>query len=346
MTDRSLKKGLGPGSLVYVGENPDTPVKARIMDYDANKLEELDLKHFNECARFRKTDSVTWIDVDGVHDPEVVSGICEHFDVHVLVQEDIMNSESRPKVEFFDEYMFIVIKMIDFHSVTKHLNVEQFSMVVGRDYIITFQERPGDSFGSIRDRIRTAKGRVRSKDATFLAYLLLDVIVDNYIAVSENYAAQLDALEAQVLKKSNERTLLSILSLRKELIDFKRSIDPLRDALNTIQREVSSDVSRYYRDVYDHLIHESENLAMYREIVVNLLDLHHANLSYRTNSVMKVLTVITTIFVPLTFFVGVYGMNFKNMPELKWHYGYYAAWAFMAAIVAFQLFYFRRKKWL
>lgn len=316
------------------------------MDYDASQLEEIEVNDLSQCDPFTSTPSVTWVDVDGAHDPIMVEEIGKKFGIHILVLEDVMNAESRPKVEFFDDYMFIVMKMIDVDPQSGQLHVEQFSLIAGERYLITFQDQPGDSFDRVRDSIRSAKGRVRSKDARYLAYLLLDVIVDNYIAASEGYAERIDALERQVLGKPNERTLLTLLALRKELMDFKRSVDPLKEAVNSIQREVPADIGKYYRDLYDHIVHESENLAMYREMLLNLLDLYHSTLSYRMNGVMKVLTVITTIFVPLTFFVGIYGMNFKHMPELSWEYGYYLAWAFMVVIVVLQLSYFRRKGWL
>jgi magnesium transporter len=343
---RSAKRGLGPGSLVHVGKTRNHSVKVRLMDYDAAQFVELEVSDLQLCDPFANSPSVTWIDVDGAHDASVVEEIGKKFGIHILVLEDVMNAESRPKVEFFDDYMFIVMKMIDADPQTGELHVEQFSLIAGEHYLITFQDQPGDSFDRVRDSIRNAKGRVRTKDARYLAYLLLDVIIDNYIVVSEGYAERIEAAERQVLARPNERVLLTLLALRKELMDFKRSIDPLKEAVNSIQREVPADIGKYYRDLYDHIVHESENLAMYREMLLNLLDLYHSTLSYRMNGVMKVLTVITTIFVPLTFFVGVYGMNFDNMPELRWHYGYYAAWAFMVVTIVLQFIYFRRKGWL
>ncbi|MCC6601404.1 MAG: magnesium/cobalt transporter CorA [Crocinitomicaceae bacterium] len=358
MTDRTSKKGLGPGTLVHIGEKRTEKVNVRIIDYTHSSLREINLSDQSQCDEFVESDSVTWIDVDGIHDPSIIEGIGQKFNVHILVLEDIMNSESRPKVEFFDNYLFMTLKMIDFDKTSKHLNVEQFSLIIGKNYVITFQELPGDSFDSIRSRIRTSKGKVRTKDSYYLAYLLLDVIIDNYIAVSESYAEQIENLEANVLRKANEFTLHRILSLRKQLLDFKRSIDPLKEAINLIQKELDDNIAKYYRDLYDHIIYESENLVVYREMLVNLLDLYHSSLSFRMNNVMKVLTIITTIFVPLTFIVGVYGMNFAsadpvtgaslpyNMPELYNPYGYPIVIGAMILIVAGMFIYFRRKKWL
>jgi magnesium transporter len=209
-----------------------------------------------------------------------------------------------------------------------------------------FQERPGDSFDSIRERIRTSKGKVRSKDGHYLAYLILDTVVDNYISVSEKLATQIESLENIVITKPTQNTLHGILELRKELLDFKRSIDPLKEAINTVTRELDDEIAKYFRDLHDHIIYESENLNMYREMLSNMLELYHSNQQMKMNQIMKVMTIMTTIFVPLTFLVGVYGMNFDNMPELHTASGYYYVWGFMVVIVGFMLIYFQRKKWL
>lgn len=346
MTDRSFKAGMGPESLVHVGEKRSDAVSVRIMNYHPGDLQELHPARTMDCHSYLKMEGITWVDVDGIHDPKVVEEIGQTFDIHMLVLEDIMNSFGRPKVEFFDDYMFIIIKMLEYDEKTGELEMEQFSLIVGDNYLITFQERPGDNFNPIRERIRTAKGKVRGKDARYLAYLLLDVIVDNYIKASQDYSERIDQLENQVMARTNETTLRRILSLRKELLDFKRTIDPLKEAINSIQKELDQDIAKYYRDLYDHLVSESENLAVYREMLSNLLDLHHSSLSYKMNNVMKVLTIITTIFVPLTFIVGVYGMNFDNMPELHWRYGYFDILAVMLALTLGMLYFFKKKRWL
>ncbi len=345
-TARSAKSGLGPGSLVHIGDKSELAVKIRVIDYDHHKVDEMTIDEFDQCNILRDSTSVSWVDIDGIHDAHIIEEIGKKFGIHVLVLEDIMNSTSRPKVEFFDTYMFITLKMLELEADSKLLNVEQLSLIVGEKYLIMFQEHPGDSFNPIRKRIRSAQGKVRSKDAYYLAYLILDTVVDNYITVSEKFAEQIENLEAVVIKRPNEFTLQRILNLRKELLDFKRSIDPLKEAINTMTRELDEEMAKYYRDLHDHIIYESENLAMYREMIVNLLDLYHSNLGMRMNQVMKVLTIITTIFVPLTFVVGVYGMNFDNMPELRSKNGYFIVLGGMFIIVMGMLLYFRRKKWL
>ncbi len=345
-TTRSAKSGLGPGSLVHVGEKRNVEVKVRLIDYDQLHFEDKAISNLSDCDLLKDTETVSWLDVDGIHDASVIEEIGKKFDIHILVMEDIMNSTSRPKVEFFDDYAFITVKMLEMDPKTKKLEVEQLSLIVGQKYLLMFQEHPGDSFDQIRERIKTAKGKVRTKDAFYLAYLILDIVIDNYISVSETFSQHIENLEKIVLSKPGEFTLHRILHLRKELIDFKRSIDPMKEAINSMTRELDEDMAKYYRDLHDHIIYESENLVMYREMITNLLDLYHSNLGMKMNQVIKMLTIITTIFVPLTFIVGVYGMNFDNMPELRSEYGYYWVLGGMGALVIAMIVYFARKKWL
>jgi magnesium transporter len=343
---RNIKAGLGPESLVHIGDRKNSPVAIKVIDYNQSEIQELVVNDIESCEQFTGKDSVSWLDIDGIHDSNIIAALGKKFNIHMLVLEDIMNSTSRPKIEFFDDYTFITLKMLELDVAKKNLNVEQLSLIIGSNYVLMFQERAGDFFDPIRERIRTSKGKVRSKDAYYLAYLILDTVVDNYITVSEQLASQIELMEDLVLRKPSEFTLHRILSMRKELLDFKRSIDPLKEAINTMTRELDEDLAKYYRDLHDHLIYESENLAMYREMIVNLLDLYHSTLGMKMNQVIKVLTIITTIFVPLTFIVGVYGMNFENMPETKTEYGYFVVLAGMAVLVMVMLIYFRKKRWM
>ncbi len=256
-----------------------------------------------------------------------------------------MNAHSRPKVEFYDNFTFITLKMLEQRK-GGVMESEQLSLIIGEKFLLMFQEEPGDNFDPIRTRIRTSRGKVRSRDAYYLAYLVLDTVIDNYIHVGEKLALQIEDLEKAVVTRPTQLIQQRILRLRREILGFKHSIDPLKEAINSIQRELDDNISRYYRDLYDHIIYESENLAIYREMLDNLLELYHSSLSVRNNEVVKVLTVVTTIFVPLTFLVGVYGMNFEYMPETKWRYGYPTILASMLALVIGMLVYFRRKRWI
>lgn len=344
--NRASKAGMGPGSLVYIGNERNTSISIRVISFNADTLEEAVITNYSDLSKYKTTDAVSWIDIDGIHDTKLIEEIGTIFGVHVLVQEDILNTTSRPKVEVFEDYTFVTLRMLDFQSDAGSINDEQFSMIIGNGFLVTFQERPGDDFNGIRDRIRLSKGRVRSKDSEYLAYLLLDVVVDNYIKVSQQFFEKIEKLEALVVSKSNESTLYAILNLRKDLIHFKRSVDPLKEAINTLHNETENDNRKYFRDLHDHIIYESENLIMYREMLGNLLDLHHSRLNIKTNDVMRVLTIITTIFVPLTFIVGLYGMNFENMPELHWRNGYLYVWILIIFSVLGMIIFFRRQKWL
>ncbi|HEY8405028.1 MAG TPA: magnesium/cobalt transporter CorA [Flavobacteriales bacterium] len=343
---RSSKKGLDPGSLVHIGSVKSAPVHISSIIYHQDMVMENPDTDPKKCSELLSDNHITWLNVDGIHQPQIISELGQQLKIHSLVLEDIMNSMTRPKVEIFDDYLFVTLKTLEVNESHRGLLVEQLSIVIGKNYLVTFQENSQDNFGSIRERIRTAKGKVRTKDAYYLLYLILDTVVDNYIAISEKFAGHINHLETIVLQKPNEQTQARILAFRKELLDFKRSIDPLKEAVNTIMREMDEENAKYYRDLYDHVIYESENLAMYRELVANLLDLYHSNLGIKMNQIMKVLTIITTIFVPLTFIVGVYGMNFENMPELQMKNGYFIVLGVMALLVILMLVYFQRKKWL
>lgn len=344
-TTRTVKKGMGPGTLVHIGRRREHSVGIQLIQYNSTEYKELKLSGPEDVLGTKDPPDICWYNVDGIHDADVVAKVGGKFGIHTLVLEDIMNSTNRPKVEIFDDYIFVTLKILEHKENFKNLHVEQLSLVIGQNFLLSFQEDSRDNFDSIRERIRTSKGKVRTKDANYLTYLILDTVVDNYIVVSERFAEQIEILEKIVLTEPTEQTQQKILSIRKELLDLKRSIDPLKEAINTITREMDSDTAKYYRDLHDHIIYEAENIGMYREMLSNLLDLYHSNLGMKMNEIIKILTIITTIFVPLTFIVGVYGMNFDNMPELKNQNGYYMVMGFMLAIVVVMLIYFKRKKW-
>jgi len=344
--DRAIRAGKGPEALVHIGPSREEEVRIEVITYNS---EEYDIIHNCKVEGLKSAcpkDKICWINIDGIHDAELIESIGHNLNIHFLVLEDIMNSTARPKVEFFGDFFFVSLKMMEWRGYGRPLELEQLSLVIREDSVVMFQERPGDYFDDIRDRIQKSKGRVRSKNGYYLAYLIMDHVIDNYIVVSDKLADRIQQLESMVMRKPNEHILKSILGIRKELIDFKRSVDPLKEAVNAISREMNHDMSKYYRDLYDHIIHESENLSMYREMLANLLELYHSHQNMKMNQVMKVLTIITTIFVPLTFVVGVYGMNFEHMPELHYPWAYPVVMGSMFMLVVIMLFIFRKKKWL
>jgi magnesium transporter len=347
---KSEKAGLPPGTLVHVGEQQPEAVQIHLMNYDADGLRERRLAGIEEAFAFRDTPAVSWIDIDGLQDVELVRKIGEQFGIHPLVQEDILNATQRPKVEDHGSHLFVVAKMI-YGSQEQGIETEQLSLVVGRNYVISFQEKTGrDIFEPLRERLRHNRGGIRQYGADHLAYALLDTTVDHYFVVLECLGDQVDELEDLLLEKPELDLLQPIQQVRREVLFLRQAAWPLREVVNHLYREASPLVAQetrlYLRDIYDHLVQMIDTVEISREVVVGLLDLHLFNLNNRMNEVMKILALFTSIFIPLTFIAGVYGMNFHHMPELDLPWAYPALWAVMVAIGVGMVFFFRRKKWL
>jgi magnesium transporter len=347
---RSKKVGLPPGSLVYVGEKKMERAKITIIDYDEQSYQEKEAKTVEECFPFKQTATVTWINIDGVHDAEVVGKIGSHFGIHSLILEDIMTTHQRPKMEDLGDYIFIVVRMLSYEDETKKVNSEQVSLVIGSNFVISFQENVGDVFDSIRDRIRTGKGRVRKMGPDYLAYTLIDSVVDNYFIILEKLGEQVEVLEEELVSDPGRKTLQEIHVLKREMIFLRKSVWPLREVVSGLERAesllIKESTGIFFRDVYDHTIQVIDTVETYRDMLSGMLDMYLSSLSNRMNEVMKVLTIIATIFIPLTFIAGVYGMNFKFMPELEWRWGYFSILGFMLAIGVLMLILFKRKKWM
>lgn len=346
----SKKAGLPPGSLVYTGERKVESVRITVIDYDERTVREEQLATVEACLAFKTTPTITWINVDGLHDVSVIEKIGQAFDLHPLILEDILHTGQRPKVEDYDSHIFVVVRMLSYADQSQTVESEQVSLVFGPNYVISFQERVGDVFEQIRERIRNGKSRIRKMGADYLAYSLMDAIVDSYFGILERTGEKIEALEQELVSDPDEKTLHRIHALKREMIELRRSIWPLRELVNDLQRSESplltDATSVYLRDVYDHTIQIIDTIESFRDMVSGMLDIYLSSLSNRMNAVMKVLTIIATLFIPLTFVAGVYGMNFPNMPEMKWPYSYAAVWVVMIAIAAGMLFYFRKKKWL
>lgn len=292
-------------------------------------------------------EKVNWINLDGLGDHEVIEKIKSYFSFHSLLIDDVLNDQ-RPKAEEYDDCLFFTLKMLYAINGSK-IEYEQISFVLGSNYLVSFQEKTGDLFESFRERIRLDLGMVRKKKGDYLLYRLIDIIVDNYYAVLDSIGEQIEGIEEKIYKDPSEENFYKIQSLNKELIFLRKAVYPLRDALNLLLKNeygfIHESNYRYYRDVFDHVIHLVDSLDAYKDLIANLTDIHINSLNTRLNEVMKVLTVISTIFMPLTFIVGVYGMNFEFMPELKWKYSYFVVWLIMFLIVAAMLRFFKYKKW-
>jgi magnesium transporter len=350
MKKRSKKAGLPPGTLVHIGERKAGELKLTIIDYDEARSQEREVKTIEECFVFKEKPTVTWINIEGLHDVQALEKLGECYGIHPLVLEDILNTDQRPKMEDYGEYLYIVLKMLDGSQKNGEINTEQVSLILGPNFIFSFQEAGGDVFDPVRERIRNNKGRIRKMGADYLAYTLLDAIVDNYFIILEKMGEKIEILEEKVVTLPTPETLGVIHHLKREMIFLRKAVWPLREVIGSLERGESPFMSEstklYLRDVYDHTIQVIDTVETFRDMVSGMLDIYLSSVSNRLNSVMKVLTIITTIFMPLTFIAGIYGMNFKYMPELEWPWSYPIILLLMFGVGIFMLFYFKRKKWL
>jgi magnesium transporter len=348
---RSGKSGLPPGSLVHIGEKKTDKAKITVMDYDDRELREKETEKVEECLLFRDSPAVTWINVEGVHDTGILQKLGDCYGFHPLVLEDILNTDQRPKMEDYTGYLFIVLKRLSSDGSADGIASEQISFILGPSYVLSFQEgMAGDAFGATRERIRKNGTKLRKMGADYLVYTLMDAVVDNYFSVLEAMGEKVEVLEEKLLSVPTAETLREIQYMKRELIFLRKSVWPLREVVGSMTRGDSpliGDATRIYlRDVYDHTIHVIDTIETFRDMISGMIDIYLSSVSNRMNSVMKVLTVIATIFMPLTFIAGVYGMNFRYMPELGWHYAYLCFWLGNIVVAGAMLVFFRKKKWL
>jgi magnesium transporter len=348
---RSQKTGLPPGALIHVGEQKSERTRITLLDYDEQRVLEKELPVVDECLLFKEKESVTWINVTGLHQVETLERLNDCFGLHPLVLEDILNTDQRPKMEDFGDYLYIVLRMLDLDKKNENAIVsEQISLILGKNFVLTFQEMEGDLFDPLRERIRNGKGRLRKMGPDYLVHALLDAIVDQYFVVLENLGERIEFLEEELVSRPTPSTLHLLHLLKREMIFLRKSVWPLREVIGTLERGesplIKASTDLYLRDIYDHTIQVIDNVETFRDMLSGMLDIYLSSISNRMNEIMKVLTIISTIFIPLTFIVGLYGMNFKHMPELEWPWGYPAVLLLMLGVTVFMLFYFRRKKWL
>ncbi len=347
---RAGKAGMPPGSLIQVAGTEAEGSTLRAFVYDADSYTETMAPDLMALQLPPPPGMVCWVDVDSLHDGQVVSAIGERFGLHPLLLEDVLNTDQRPKLEEYQDDLFVVVKMLAMDEDTGSIDVEQVSLVLGRGHVISFQERPGDVLDPIRERIRHKLGRVRKSSADYLLYALLDVIVDNYFLVVEELGRRIERLERKVTMRPGNEDLLSLQELRGLLITVNRYVTPTRELagrLNTLQSPlIDKNTRRYINDLQDHTVYIAETIATFRDMLANLENTYHAGVNLRMGQVIKLLTIISTIFIPLTFVVGIYGMNFDHMPELRWRYGYFGVMGAMAVIALLMLGWFRRKRWL
>ena len=348
MQKRSKKKGLSPGTLIHIGEKRTEAVTVTLFNYSSTHCDEQPIGDVNEL-RPPSDETVSWVDVDGVHKTDVLEAFGKHFGLHPLLLEDIANTDQRPKLDDYDTYLFLVMKVLT-ASNQGDILVEQICFVLGRNYVLSFQENGTDVFQSVRDRLRVGKGRLRQNGSDYLVYALIDAVVDQYFEVLEMLGERIEAMQERLMADPRPETLKDIHALKRQLLFVRRAVWPLREAINNLSRSecpfLHEPTKVFFRDVYDHVVQIVDTIETLREMVSASLDIYLSSVSYRLNSVMRVLTVITTIFMPLSFIAGIYGMNFEYMPELKWPWGYPMAVGVMGLVAATMLLGFRWKKWL
>jgi magnesium transporter len=348
---RSHKSGLPPGTLVRVGVPRAEEPRITAMVYDASQLLEEGLETIGDAFPLREAPTVTWINVDGIHQVQVVEELGERLGLHPLVMEDILNPEQRPKMEDLGDYLYVVVRMLDWDDGRGEMTTEQMSVLVGVNYVVSLQEHPGgDVLDPIRLRIREAKGSIREKGPDYLAYSILDGVVDRYFGVLEGLGEKVEDLEEDLVAHPTPDTLQDLHDLRRQMIFMRKAVWPLREVVGGLERGgsrlVKDSTQVYLRDLYDHTIQVMDAVETLRDMLSGMLDIYLSSISNRMNEVMKVLTVFASIFIPLTFIAGVYGMNFAHMPELEWPWAYPLLWVVMVAVAVTMLVYFRRKRWL
>ena len=343
------KIGQIPGSVIYTGEKSNQKLFIEAFDYNKDKCVIKELLNVEECFEF-EPGSITWININGLNHVNAIEKIGEHYELHPLVLEDIVNISQRPKIDEYDNYIFVVLKML-YYDKDENIISEQVSFILGEDYVLSFQEAEGDVFDEVRERIKQAKGRVRSMQSDYLLYILIDAIVDHYFSVIEVLGNKIEDFETDIFSGNlTDDVSQNIQNLKREILRVRRAIFPLREVINRIEKNENTLIQKktitYYRDIYDHLIQVSENIDIYREMIWSLMDMYMTTISNKMNEVMKVLTIMASIFIPLTFIAGIYGMNFEYIPELRYKYSYFILWGVMIIMFLGMLYYFKKKKWL
>jgi magnesium transporter len=352
----SKKRGLTPGSMVFVGTKKVEAPHITVVDYDETEYREVEAATVAECLPFRDTPTITWINVTGVHDVAVVEEIGTHFGLHPLIMEDIVNTGERPKIDESEQYIGVVLKMLYLSPGAREKVSEQVSIVFGTNFVISFQEKDTDVFGSLRERLQKTIPRGRFLHADYLAYTLLDAVIDSYFSVLEQFGEDIEILEDVIVLKPSPVYLQKVHDIKRELILMRKRTWPLREVVGAMERSQSPLIHEatrvYVRDLYEHVIQVIDTVETFRDMASGLLDIYLSSASNRLNEVMKVLTIIATIFIPLGFLAGVYGMNFNtsagpfNMPELTFPYGYVIFWLVCLTAGGGMLWYFKRRGWL
>lgn len=339
-----------PGTMIYTGKKSEQDLHIHAFDYTKEEIEEIEVSDITNAASYKDTPSVTWINFNGLRHIKEIETIGKQYNLHPLVLEDIVHTGQRPKIDEYDDYTFIVLKML-YYDDNENIVIEQVCLVMGKNYVLCFQESEGDVFDGIRNRLRQNKGRIRGLKSDYLMYTLVDAVVDNYFSIIETLGNKIEDLETELFEgTTREDVSVEVQQLKREILKVRRAIFPLREIVSRIEKSESELINKrtiaYFRDVYDHLIQVSENIDIYREMIWSLMDMYMTTISNRMNEVMKVLTIISSIFIPLTFLAGIYGMNFEYIPELQYKYGYFVLLGVMLVMFVALILFFKKKKWL
>jgi magnesium transporter len=346
----SDKLGMGPGSLVHVGDVLESETRITVIDYSKETVNELQIDSIDKILKYKNSDSVTWVIIEGLANVDIVESVGKIFNIHQLVLEDILNTHQRPKFEEYEDHLFIVLKCLLPENEDFSVSYEQISLLVLKNFVLTFKEKTDDLLQPVQQRVNSSKGRFRSLGADYLTYAILDTIVDQNFVLIDFLDDEITMLEDRLLtSEPTQATLKIIQKLKREIISIRRHVSPIRELMTAMLRSESDLINekthKYLRDVSDHVIRVIESIESYRDILTSLLEIYISSVSNKMNEVMKVLTVFASIFIPLTFIAGIYGMNFEHMPELKWKWAYPSLWFAFIAIPVVLLIYFKKKKW-
>lgn len=346
---RSHTIGLPPGSLVHIGEKKRDSVRITLIEYSEETFSQKEIKPDKLSCLKTYNKTVKWVNIEGLSQVEILAEIGEIFNIHALVLEDILSTDQRPKIEIYDQYIFLSAKMLLYDTEEGELNIEQISFILGENYILSFSERDTDIFEPVIRRLQQGMGRIRKMGPDYLAYCLLDVVVDNYFEVQEKISEEIEMTEDKMVIHTSDRINRMIYKLKRQVLFLHKSVWPLRDVLSALRRGesllIKDSTEIYLGDLYDHVVQIMDTTETLRDILSSMLDVYLSSMSNKMNEIMKVLTIISTVFMPLSFIVGVYGMNLTNMPELGWIWMYPFLWAIMISIAAAMLIYFKKKKW-
>lgn len=349
LKSRDESNGKSPGSLIFIGDQKMDSASIRLIDYDSVSLTEKEIKDIHTEAHLFNTPTVTWLNISGLHDIEMIKNIGQVFELHPLVQEDILNTGQRPKLEEFENYIFIVLKMVRFDIETQTILNEQLSIILGKNFLLTFQERPREIFAPVRERIKKQTSRLRKTGTDYLAYALMDTVVDNYIFSIETLGEKIEDLEEDILNNPDHDVMEQINSYKREINYMRKSIRPAKEAIHRISRLDSELIHEqtlpFLKDLEDLTSQSAEAIETYRDLLSDQLNIYNSVIANRMNDIMKVLTIFAAIFIPLTFIAGIYGTNFEYLPELKYRYSYFIFWAVMIIVAGALIVYFKRKKW-